>query len=411
MAGLTTFSTMAYIIFVNPMILSSTGMDFGAVMVATILSAAIATFIMGVYANYPFALAPGMGLNAYFTYGVVLGMGHSWQIALATTFIAGFGFLVLNLLRLRELVMSAIPRSLRLAVTSGIGIFIAFIGLQNGNIIQSHPATLLTVGDITSSQAYLTGLGLIVTTALMSLGFRSAIFMGILLNWLIGLATGLVEWQGLVAMPPSVMPTLLQMDLAGALKPELVWVVVSFLFIAVFDTTGTLIGLAEQGGFVDSKGKLPRAQQALVTDAIGTMVGASLGTSPVVTYLESASGIAAGGRTGLTAVVVAGLFLMAMFFSPLAASIPLFATSPTLIIIGALMLKPIVRLDWDDPTEFIPAFVALTTIPFTFSIGTGIGLGFVTYALVKLLSGRAREVHWLTWVLASLFLFKFCLDP
>lgn len=409
LAGLATYSTMAYIIAVNPLILSQAGMDFGAVMVATILAASLSTLIMGLYANYPFAQAPGMGLNAYFAYGVVLGSGHSWQVALGASFIAGLGFLLLNLLNVRETIMHAIPSCLRLATTAGIGLFLAFIGLKNVGIIVDNPATLVSLGDMTSPKTYLSGLGIIVTVALMMRNYKAAILIGILMNWMIALATGLVPWQGIISWPPNIAPTFMQLNISNLFTPQLLGIVISFLFIAIFDTAGTLVGLAQQGQFLDQRGRLPRAKQALVTDAIGSMVGAAAGTSPMTTYLESASGIAIGGRTGLTSVVVALLFLLSLFFSPLIASIPLFATTPVLVVIGALMLKSLQGLKWDDLSELIPGFVVMVSIPLTFSIATGIGLGFLTYPLVKSLSGKRDEVHWLMWLLAGLFALKFAL--
>jgi len=407
LAGLTTFATVAYIIVVNPLILSQAGMDFNAVMVATILAASVSTFMMGFYANYPFVQAPGMGLNAYFTYGVVISMGHRWEEALGASFIAGFLFLVLNLLGLRRLIMDAIPAGLRRAITGGIGLFLAFISVKNIGLIVENPNTLVELGDITSPEVLLAGFGLVTITVLMARNVKGAIILGILLSWTIGLALRLVEWKGIVAMPPSIAPTFLKLDIIAAFNPQMSDVLISFLFIAIFDTAGTLIGLAEQGGFLDAHGKLPRARKALVTDAIGTMVGALAGTSPMTTFLESSSGIEAGGRTGLTAVVAAALFLLSLFFGPLAASIPFFATAPVLIIIGALMLKTLRNLRWNDPSEVIPAFVVMLMIPLTFSIATGIAVGFIIYPFTKLLCGRYKEIHWLGWILAILFIAKF----
>lgn len=407
LAGLTTFATMAYIIVVNPMVLSSAGMDFGAVMVATILTAAASTLLMGLYANYPFAQAPGMGLNAYFTYGVVLTMGLSWQTALGSCAIAGFFFLLFNLFGWRQKLMEAIPPSLRLAVTAGLGCFLAVIGLKNVGVIVSNTDTVVALGSVTTPEALLTGVGLVVIAALTAKKVRGAILLGIMCTWLLGLACGLTAWEGLVAMPPSLAPTFLQLDIAAAVRPEATAVLVAFLFIAIFDTAGTLIGLAEQGELLDSAGKLPHAKKALVSDAAGTMLGAVLGTSPVTTYLESASGIEAGGRTGLTSVVVAMLLLLSLFFSPLVGAIPLFATSPVLLIVGAMMLRAIRKVPWEDATEAIPAFIIFITIPLTFSIATGIALGFITYPVIKTLSGRYRETTLLGWAIAVGFAAKF----
>lgn len=410
-AGLTTFATMAYIIFVNPSILAQSGMDFGAVMVATILGCFVATFIMGIHANYPFALAPGMGINAYFVYTVVQGQGIAWQTALGSVFIAALLMFLLNLLKVRKLVIHAIPMGMRLATTSGIGLFLAFIGLKNAGLVVAHPATLVTIGDLSTPSCYLTGFGVVVIAVLMYFRVRGAILVGLLLNWLVGLAMGIVEWRGLVALPPSIAPTFMQLDLVGAFQLGSWIVTISILFIALFDTAGTLIGLAERGGFVDSNGHLPRVTRAFTADSVGGMAGAALGTTTLTVYLESMSGVMAGGRTGLTAVVVSLLFLGALFFEPLASSIPPFATSPALIVVGAMMLTPIARINWEDATELIPAFIVLLTIPLTYSIANGIALGMITFPLMKLLAGRGREVYWLTWCLAAIFAAKFVLFP
>lgn len=403
LAGLTTFATMAYILIINPQILSHAGMDFGAVMAATAISAFIATLCMGVIARYPFALAPGMGLNAYFAYGIVLGAGHPWQVALGACFISGLIFLILTVLRIREKIMHAIPASLRYATTAGLGLFLAFIGLKDLGIITAHPTTLVTLGKMASAEAALAGFGIILIGALMVLEVKGAMLIGILVNWGLGLLLGLVQWKGFVSAPPSLAPTLLKLDIAGALKPEYIAVILSLVFVSLFDVAGTLLGLAEQGRFLTERGRLPRANRALVNDAVGTMAGAVLGTSPVAIHLESAAGISVGGRTGFTAVVVAILFLLSLFFSPLVASIPTFATAPILIILGALLMSSISRLNWADPAVSIPAFVLLISIPFTFSIATGIALGFILYPLIRLFSGRAKEVHPFVWVLAILF--------
>lgn len=403
LAGATTFSTMAYVLFVNPQILEKAGMDFGAVMAATALAAILATLCMGLVANYPFALAPGMGLNAYFTYGIVMGEGHSWEAALGACFVSGILFLILTFLKIRETIMHAVPPALRHATTAGIGLFLAFIGLRNVGIVSSHEATLLTLGTVTSPEAILTGLGIVAIGVLMELEIKGAMLIAVLLNWLIGLLLGLVQWKGLIAAPPSLSPTFLQLDIAGALHPEYLSVILSLVFVSLFDTAGTLLGLADQGGFLTKEGKLPRANSALFNDAIGTVAGSLLGTSPITTYLESGSGISVGGRTGLTSVFVALFFFLALFFSPLAASIPSFATAPILIVLGGLLMRPLHHINWDDPVDFIPAFVILMSIPFTFSIATGIALGFILYPLLRLFTGRGNEVHPIVWLLAFLF--------
>lgn len=411
MAGLTTFGTMAYIIFVNPSILAQAGVDFGAAMVATVIAAAIASLVMGVHANYPFALAPGMGINAYVVYSVVQGQGVAWQVALGAVFIAALLLFILNLMRVRQLVIQAIPMGMRLATTGGIGLFLAFIGLKNSGLVVLHPETLLTLGDLTRPSCYLTGLGVVVIAALFYFRVRAALLIGLLMNWVVGLGMGLVNWRGVVSLPPSIRPTLLQLDLAGAVQAGSWIVIISILFITLFDTAGTLIGLAERGGFVDGQGRLPRVTRAFTADSVGGMAGAVLGTTTLTVFLESMSGIVAGGRTGLTAVVVALLFLLALFFEPLASSIPPFATSPALIIVGAMMLAPVARIDWEDATELIPAFIVLLTIPLTYSIATGIALGMIIFPLMKLVTGRGREVYWLTWCVAAIFAAKFVFFP
>lgn len=410
LAGITTFSTMAYIIVVNPDILRETGMDPGAVMIATILASFLATMCMGMYANYPFALAPSMGLNAYFTYGIVLGEGHSWQAALGVCFWAGIAFLILNVFGIRQMIMDAIPDSLRFATAGGIGIFLAFIGLKNIQLVVPNETTIVAIGNTSTPQIALAGLGVIFIVAMMRWRIRGAMMISIIIIWALGLTLGLVKWQGIFDIPPSLTPTLWQFDPLVILKPDFIPIIFSFIFVAIFDTAGALIGLAEQGEFIDQKGKIPRANRALINDAIGTIAGSAMGTSSLTTYLESASGIAAGGRTGLTAVVVAILFLVSLFFAPFATSIPHFATSPVLIVIGSLMLKQVTRLPWKDPTEYVPAFIILITIPLTFSVATGLGLGFITYPLIKSLTGKGRDVHWFVWVMALIFALKFGLD-
>lgn len=406
-AGLTTFSTMIYIIFVNPRILSEAGMDYGSVMVATIIASFVASLCMGLMANYPFALAPGMGLNAYFTYGIVLGLGHRWETALGACFIAGWMFLLLNLLGIRQKIMEAIPTDLRLGTAGGIGLFLAFIGFRSIKIVIPHEATLLTLGDMTDPGIILTGWGVIAITSMLTLQVKGAIFITTLMNWFIGLVLGLVEWQGFFGMPPNPAPTFMKLDVMGALTPAFIPVIMSFIFVAIFDTAGTLLGLAEHGKFLTREGKIPRARRAMNADAIGTIVGATLGTAPFTTFLESATGITAGGRTGLTATVVAFMFLFALFIGPFAHSVPPFATAPALIVIGALMMKQASRLEWDDPTEFVPGFITMITIPMTFSIATGVALGFVTYPFLKLFTGRVREVSWIVWLIAAIFGLKF----
>lgn len=406
LAGITTFTTMSYIIFVNPQIVSQSGMDFGAVMAATILTGCIATLWMGLFANYPFVVASGMSLNAFFTYTLVLGEGHSWQVALGCCFIAGLILGILNLLNIRERIMNTIPPSLRLSVSGGIGIFLAFVGIKNIGLVVANKNTLIGLGYLKDPVIMLSLGGLILTGALLARRIRGAILLGILAIWLGALAWGLAEWKGFFSLPASLAPTFLQMDLLGALDPETFGATLSLTFVTLFNATGALIALASQGQFLDERGHLPRAKAALYPDAWGTSIGAILGTTPLTNFLDSGAGIAEGGRTGLTSVVTAILLLLTLFITPLAESIPLFATAPVLIIIGSLMVRPVMHIRWEDITEAIPAFLTLITIPLTYSIGDGIAIGFIVYPLLKMCSGRIKEVHWIVWVIAILFLAK-----
>ncbi|RMD62946.1 MAG: NCS2 family permease [Alphaproteobacteria bacterium] len=408
-AGITTFLTMAYISFVNPAILADAGMDFGAVFVATCLAAAVGTLIMGLYANYPIALAPGMGLNAYFTYGVVLGMGHTWQVALGAVFLSGLLFILISVLPVREWIINAVPRGLKLAISAGIGLFLAIIALKNAGVVVDHPATLVTLGDPASWPVILSFLGFFVIVALNRHRIPGAVIIGILATTAVGLALGVSQWRGVVSMPPDPSPTLLQLDIAGAFQIGLVTIVFTFLFVDLFDTAGTLIGLAHRAGLLDERGRLPRLKKALLADSTATAAGALLGTSTTTSYIESAAGINAGGRTGLTAVTVAVLFLLTLFFSPLAQTIPAYATAPALLFVACLMARGLAEIDWEDITEVAPAVVTAIAMPLTFSIAHGIGIGFITYAAVKLLSGKGRECPFAVHVIALLFLVKFFL--
>ena len=408
-AGLTTFLTLAYIVFVNPAILKDAGMDQGAVFVATCLAAAIGTLIMGLYANYPVALAPGMGLNAYFTYGIVLGMGHTWQVALGAVFISGVLFVILSLLPVREWIVNSIPRSLKMAISAGIGLFLAIIGLKNAGIVVDHPATLVTLGDVTKPEPLLAGIGFILMAALSARRVPGAIILAVLFITAIGVMSGVSQSHGIVSAPPSLAPTFAQMDLAGAFEVGFITIIFAFLFVDLFDTAGTLVGLAHRAGMLDADGKLPRLRRALLADSTATIAGSVLGTSTTTSYIESAAGINAGGRTGLTAVTVAAFFLLCLFLSPLAATIPAYATAPALLFVACLMTRGLAELDWDDVTEVAPAVVTAIAMPLTFSIATGIGLGFITYAVVKLLSGRGREASPAIITLAILFMVKFAI--
>lgn len=416
-AGLTTFMAMAYIIFVNPAMISQTGMDFGAAMMATCVSAAIATIVMGVYVNYPIALAAGMGENAFFTYTVCLTLGISWQTALGCVFIEGLIFVVLTLTRARQKIMDSIPASIRYGTACGIGLLIAFIGLIDAGFVVKNPATIVGLGDILSPPVVLAAFGLVVTGVMLVKKVKGAILWGILVAAGAGAVFGLVKYQGLISLPPSMMPTFLKMDIVGAWKLGLLSVVFIFLFMDIFDTVGTLAGVGELGGFM-RQGKLPRAGQAMLTDAFGTCVGAACGTPTVTSFVESAAGIAGGGRSGLTSVVTGLAFLAAVFFSPLVKMIgggypgpggvllhPV--TAPALIIVGSMMMQTVRKIAWEDYSESIAAFIVMLTIPLTFSIATGIAMGFITYALVKLLSGRHKDVPWLVYFLAALFILRF----
>ncbi|MDD5137718.1 MAG: NCS2 family permease [Candidatus Omnitrophica bacterium] len=415
--GLTTFMTMAYIIFVNPAMISQTGIDFGSAMMATCIAAAVATLVMGLYANYPIAQAPGMGENAFFTYTVCLTMGISWQVALGCVFIEGLIFMVLTVTRLRQRLIDAIPASLRYGTACGIGLLIAFIGLIDAGIVVAHPGTIVSLGDIVNPATALAAFGLIVTGVLLVKNIRGAMLWGILITTAIGAVMGIVKYQGLISLPPSLAPTFMKMDIAGALQLGLFSVVFIFLFMDIFDTVGTLAGVSEIGGFMRG-GKLPRAGRAMMSDAVGTCVGAMCGTPTVTSYIESASGIASGARTGLASVVTAGAFLAALFFFPLIKMIgggyaatdgvvlhPV--TAPALVIVGSMMLHSISRIGWKDYTESIPAFLVIVIMPFTFSIATGIAFGFIAYAALKLFTGRGKEVSWLVYSLAMLFVLRF----
>lgn len=408
-AGVTTFLTMAYITFVNPAILSDAGMDFGAVFVATCVAAAVGTLIMGLYANYPIALAPGMGLNAYFTYGVVLGMGYTWQVALGAVFISGILFLILSVLPVREWIINSIPKGLKMAISAGIGLFLGIIALKNAGIVVDHPATLVTMGDITSASVLLAAFGFVVMIALDVRRIPGAVIIGILVTTAVGIALGVSEFKGVVDLPPNPAPTFLAMDLAGALQLALVTIVFTFLFVDLFDTAGTLVGVAHRAGLLDEQGRLPRLKQALLADSSATVVGAAMGTSTTTSYIESAAGIKAGGRTGLTAVVVAGLFLLCLLFSPLAQTVPSYATAPALLFVACLMARGLAEIDWEDATEYAPGVVTALSMPLTFSIADGIGLGFISYAAIKVLSGRPTECSIAVYVIAALFVVRFAI--
>ncbi len=407
-AGFTTFMTMAYIIFVNPDLLSLAGMDFGAVMTATVISAALASILMGLLTNYPFAQASGMGLNAFFAF-TVAGLA-GWETALGAVFISGIIFLILALLGIIDKIDAAVPTSLKRAVSAGIGLFIALIGLKNAEIIISYEATLVTLGDLTAPKPMLAIIGLIIIAILMSLKVRGAILIGIILATIIGMFTGVTTiptgLADIFGRPASIAPVFMKMDIIGALSLGF-FTVFAFVFVDVFDTMGTLLGTGARAGYLDKDGRLPKVKEAMIADSIGTMAGAALGTSTVTTYVESTAGISEGGRTGLTSVVVGLLFLASLFIAPLALLVPGAATAPALVIVGVLMMGAITDIDFDDFTEAFPAFVTIIFMPFAFSIADGIAAGFVVYPIVKLVSGRYKEVHWFIYILALIALVHF----
>lgn len=406
-AGLTTFLTMAYIIFVNPSMLADAGMDQGAVFVATCVAAAIGCLVMGLLANYPIALAPGMGLNAFFTYTVVGEMGYSWETALGAVFLSGICFMILSLVRIREWVVNSIPMSLRLGIAAGIGLFLALIGLKSAGIVVANSATLVGMGDITAFPALMSVLGFFLIIAFVQRGYKAAVILSILAITVLGLAFGDVQYSGLVSMPPSIAPTFMKMDLSGMLEISMISVVFAFLFVDLFDTSGTLVAVAHRGGFLDDKGRLPRLNRALTADSAATIAGAMLGTSTTTSYVESTSGVSAGGRTGLTAVVVGLLFLASLFISPLAGMVPAYATAGTLFYVAILMMSGLVHVEWEDLTEAAPVVVVCLLMPLTFSIATGIAFGFIAYAAIKLLCGRFRDLNAGVVALALLFILKF----
>ena len=406
-AGVTTFLTMAYIIFVNPAILAEAKMPFGAVFAATCVAAAVGCFLMAFLANYPIAFAPGMGLNAYFAFGVVGGMGHTWQVALGCVFISGVLFFIISVLPIREWIVNAIPRSLKMAIAAGIGLFLALIALKNAGIVVSHPATLVTHGKLTSFPVVMATLGFVLIVALEQRRVMGGVIIGILAVTIVAIAMGHQKFVGIFDTPPSLAPGFFQMDLAGALKVGLVTVVFAFLFVDLFDNTGTLIALAHRGGFMRPDGTVPRLSRVLVADSGAAMIGAAVGTSTTTSYIESASGINAGGRTGLTAATVGVLFLLALFVAPLAGSIPAFATAPALLYVACLMARGLTEIEWDDVTEAAPAAITALTMPFTFSIAEGIAFGFISYATIKLATGRYRDIHPAVGILAVLFVIKY----
>jgi adenine/guanine/hypoxanthine permease len=416
-AGLATFLTASYIIFVQPAVLAQTGMDFGAVMTATCLSATLGCLIMGLWANYPIALAPGMGLNFYFTYTIVLGQGVAWETALGAVFCSGLVLIALTVLRVREFILNLIPDFLKTGIAAGIGLFIAFIGFVQGGLVVENPATLVKFGNLKSLPVIFTLSGVILIGVLLQKKVKGAILIGMLTLTLLGLPFGLVTFQGVITAPPAIGPTLMKMDVLGALDLGLITVILVFVFVDLFDTAGTLVGISQQAGLL-KQGKLPRATRAFLPDAVATTAGAAMGTSTVVCYIESSTGVAEGGRTGLTAIVVAGLFLLALFFSPIAQMIgggtssdagrtlyPI--TAPVLIIVGCLMASNLSQINWKQWDEALPAFLIFVGMPLTYSIADGMALGFITYPLLKIFSGKIKEVHPIMGLIAILFLLRY----
>lgn len=410
MAGLTTFLTMAYIIFVNPDILSSTGMDRNAVFVATCLAAAMGSLVMALVANWPIGMAPGMGLNAFFAFTVVGAMGFSWQQALGAVFISGVIFLLLTITGIRTWLIAGIPHSLRSAIAAGIGLFLAIIAMGSAGIIVANPATKVSLGNLHSTPVLLAVLGFLIIAALDAMKVRGAILIGILFITLASMLLGINEFEGVFSAPPSLLPTFLQLDVVGALQAGFVHVILVFVLVEVFDATGTLMGVARRAR-LSVQGPESRLGRALFADSTAIIGGSLLGTSSTTAYVESASGVQAGGRTGLTALTVAVLFLAALFIAPLAASVPAYATAPALLYVACLMLRELVDIDWTDVTESTPAALTAIAMPFTYSIATGLAFGFISYAVLKLITRRAREVHPAMWVVAGLFIIRYTLYP
>jgi AGZA family xanthine/uracil permease-like MFS transporter len=408
-AGITTFMTMAYILAVNPEILSATGMDKSAVFSATAISAIIATLVMALYAKLPFALAPGMGLNAFFAFTVVLGMGYSWQFALTAVFLEGIIFLILTAFNIREVIVNAIPMNLKHAISAGIGLFIAFIGMQNTGLITSNDATLVTLGDMSSHTVWITLFGLVLIGVLLALKVRGALLIGIFAATVAGIPLGVTHLpEGMwLSLPPSVEPVAFKFEFSSVFTIDMLIVLFTFLFVDMFDTLGTLIGVSSKANMIREDGSLPRAKQALFADAVGTTVGSMLGTSTVTTYVESASGVAEGGRTGMTSLTTAGMFLLALFFAPIFLMVPGAATAPALILVGSFMLSPVLKINFDDYTESIPAFLTIIMMPLAYSIAEGIVFGMLSFVALKLLSGRTKDLSWIMYVLTVLFLLKF----
>ena len=407
LAGITTFLTMAYILAVNPNILSATGMDKGALFTTTVVASAFATLLMAFYAKLPFGLAPGMGLNAFFAYTVCLTMGYTWQFALTAVLIEGIIFILLTVTNLREKIVDAIPVTLKNAIGAGIGLFISFIGLQNAGIIVNNDATLISMGNITSGSALLGMIGLVVTSLLLVKKVRGALLFGILITTLIGIPMGITKFDGIISTPPSIEPIFWQFEWHNIFTKEMIVVVFTFLFVDMFDTIGTLVGVTTKAGMMDKNGKIPHLKQAFMVDAIGTTAGAMLGTSTITTFVESASGVGEGGRSGLTSFVTAVCFLLSLFLAPFFLSVPGAATAPVLILVGLMMMSSVLKVNFSDYSEAIPAFICIIFMPLAYSISDGIVLGMISYVLINLLSGNYRKLSIGMYILAARFGLKF----
>lgn len=406
-AGITTFLTMAYILAVNPSILSATGMDANALFTSTAIAAIVGTLIMALWAKLPFALAPGMGLNAFFAFSVVLGMGYSWQFALTAVLIEGIIFILLTLFNVREAIVDSIPKSVKTAISAGIGLFIAFIGLQNAGVVVKNDATLVHLGDITTGSALLAMIGLVVTSVLIVKKIKGDLLIGIVLTALIGIPMGITQINGIVSTPPSIAPIFFQFEFANILSFDMLIVVFTFLFVDIFDTLGTLVGVSTKANMLDKNGNVPNIKKAFMADALGTTFGAMLGTSTVTTYVESAAGVSEGGRTGMTSLITAICFAVALFFAPVFLAIPGAATAPALILVGLFMIAPIKELDFNDYSESIPAFICILAMPLTYSIAEGITLGVLSYVFINALAGKFKKLSIGMHILAILFILKY----
>jgi AGZA family xanthine/uracil permease-like MFS transporter len=410
LAGITTFLTMAYILVVNPSILSQSGMDINAVFTATALASVIGTVIMALVANYPFGMAPGMGLNALFTFTICLTMGFSWQTALAASFIEGIIFLVLNIFKVRQAIIDSVPQSLKYAISIGIGFFITFIGLQDAKIIVANPSTLVSLGNMKDLSVLLAFLGVIIITVLYYKNIKGSFVIGMASVYILGLIFGVANPpSGIFSLPPSISPVFMQFDFKSAMVIGIIPAIITMLFIDIFDSIGTLIGLASKAGYLDKDGNVKNADKVLTADAIGSTIGACLGTSTPVAFVESAAGIAEGGRTGLAGLTIAGMFFLSLFFSPVLTAIPMFATAPVLIVLGCVMMEPITKIDFSDLTEGIPVFLTLILTLLTYSITDGLAFGFISFVLIKLFTGKAKEIPKSMYIIAALFIILFAM--